>query len=135
MTRHHGNLGTRESLRWQYAGAAGVFLVLILGIIFLFGHLISGSLSRRYLEDVLAGGRTRAAEVLEQLGVRFTAHVSSAHRTPERTLELVREAEADGCSVMRSCRRDRCYCVPSRSQASRKTSRNMSSVRRRVWVL
>jgi signal transduction histidine kinase len=68
MTRHHGNLGTRESLRWQYAGAAGVFLVLILGIIFLFGHLISGSLSRRYLEDVLAGGRDEAERIAAQLG-------------------------------------------------------------------
>jgi 5-(carboxyamino)imidazole ribonucleotide mutase len=40
-----------------------------------------------------------AAEVLEQLGVRFTAHVSSAHRTPERTIQLVRQAEESGCKV------------------------------------
>jgi len=40
-----------------------------------------------------------AAELLHQLGVRFRVHVSSAHRTPERTVELVRQAEADGCKV------------------------------------
>lgn len=40
-----------------------------------------------------------AVEVLEELGVRFAVHVASAHRTPERTVELVRSAEADGCRV------------------------------------
>lgn len=38
-----------------------------------------------------------AAEVLRELGLSFRVHVSSAHRTPERTVELVRTAEADGC--------------------------------------
>lgn len=38
-----------------------------------------------------------AAEVLRELGLSFRVHVSSAHRTPERTVELVRKAEADGC--------------------------------------
>lgn len=40
-----------------------------------------------------------AAEVLEGLGVSFEVHVSSAHRTPARTVDLVRSAEARGCSV------------------------------------
>ena len=40
-----------------------------------------------------------AVEVLEGLGVSFEVHVSSAHRTPERTVELVRSAEAGGCRV------------------------------------
>jgi len=40
-----------------------------------------------------------ATEVLLQLGVRFRVHVTSAHRTPERTAALVREAEGDGCRV------------------------------------
>ena len=40
-----------------------------------------------------------AVEVLRELGVTFEAHVSSAHRTPERTVELVKSAEAGGCRV------------------------------------
>lgn len=40
-----------------------------------------------------------AVEVLEELGVSFEAHISSAHRTPERTVNLVRAAEAGGCRV------------------------------------
>lgn len=40
-----------------------------------------------------------AVEVLRKLGVGFEVHVSSAHRTPERTVELVRSAEAGGCRV------------------------------------
>lgn len=40
-----------------------------------------------------------AVEVLEGLGVSFEAHVSSAHRTPERTVDLVRSAETGGCRV------------------------------------
>jgi 5-(carboxyamino)imidazole ribonucleotide mutase len=39
------------------------------------------------------------AELLEKLGIGFRIAVSSAHRTPERTEELVREAERDGCRV------------------------------------
>ena len=40
-----------------------------------------------------------AAELLQDLGVGFEVHVSSAHRTPERTVELVRAADSDGCRV------------------------------------
>jgi 5-(carboxyamino)imidazole ribonucleotide mutase len=40
-----------------------------------------------------------AVEVLEDLGVRSEVHVSSAHRTPDRTVGLVRSAEAGGCRV------------------------------------
>jgi len=40
-----------------------------------------------------------AVRVMDDLGVRSRVRVSSAHRTPERTLELVRQAEADGCRV------------------------------------
>ena len=41
----------------------------------------------------------RAVSVLEDLGVSFDVRVSSAHRTPERTVELVQSAEAKGCRV------------------------------------
>lgn len=40
-----------------------------------------------------------AVEVLQSLGIEFEIHVSSAHRTPERTVALVREADAGGCKV------------------------------------
>ena len=38
-----------------------------------------------------------AVRVLDELGLRYRVRVSSAHRTPERTVDLVRAAEADGC--------------------------------------
>jgi 5-(carboxyamino)imidazole ribonucleotide mutase len=40
-----------------------------------------------------------AADLLHRLGLAAEVRVSSAHRTPERTLELVRGAEDRGCQV------------------------------------
>jgi len=40
-----------------------------------------------------------AVRVLDDLGLAARVKVSSAHRTPDRTRELIREAEADGCRV------------------------------------
>lgn len=40
-----------------------------------------------------------AVEVLQGLGLSFRVHVTSAHRTPGRTVELIRAAEADGCQA------------------------------------
>ncbi len=40
-----------------------------------------------------------ATDVLRDLGIAFRVHVTSAHRTPERTVELVHRAEAEGCRV------------------------------------
>jgi 5-(carboxyamino)imidazole ribonucleotide mutase len=40
-----------------------------------------------------------AVEVFEELDVSFEVHVSSAHRTPQRTVELVQVAESRGCRV------------------------------------
>ena len=60
--------GVRGSVRRQYAAATFVFMVLILAIIFLFGHLISQSLSRRYLEDILISGRAEAEQIAEEMG-------------------------------------------------------------------
>ena len=67
MARFEGIFGTKGSLQRHYATATAVFLLLVLGIIFLFGHLISRSLSRRYLEDVLVGGREDARRIAEEL--------------------------------------------------------------------
>ena len=90
MTHIGNNIGTPGSLRLQYAAAAGVFLVLILGIVFLFGHLISGSLSRRYLEDVLAGGREEARRIAAELGgaeVKELDVIENRREVLSRTLE------------------------------------------------
>ena len=38
-----------------------------------------------------------AAKVLKHIGVEFEVAVTSAHRSPERTLEIVRDAERRGC--------------------------------------
>lgn len=40
-----------------------------------------------------------ACKELERFGVPFEIHVSSAHRTPHRTVELVSKAEAKGVKV------------------------------------
>ena len=40
-----------------------------------------------------------AVKVMNDMGLSSRVRVSSAHRTPERTIELVRQAEADGCAV------------------------------------
>jgi phosphoribosylaminoimidazole carboxylase PurE protein len=40
-----------------------------------------------------------ALEILKEFGVSFQLEVSSAHRSPERTLRLVRETEAAGAEV------------------------------------
>ena len=39
------------------------------------------------------------ADVLESLGITYRFTVTSAHRTPERTDNLIREMENDGCQV------------------------------------
>ncbi|RLE25720.1 MAG: hypothetical protein DRJ65_07095 [Acidobacteria bacterium] len=56
------------SFRRRYAAATVVFAVLVLAIIFVFGHLIAGSLSQRYLEDLLLSSRHDAERIAEQLG-------------------------------------------------------------------
>jgi len=42
---------------------------------------------------------TEAANALEDLGVAYTITVASAHRTPERTKQIVTDAENEGCAV------------------------------------
>jgi signal transduction histidine kinase len=67
MARIQSIFGTRGSLQRHYAIATAVFLALVIGIIFLFGHLISQSLSRRYIEDMLVGGREDARRIAEEI--------------------------------------------------------------------
>lgn len=40
-----------------------------------------------------------AVDLLKKLGMRVRTHVTSAHRTPERTENIVAQAENDGCRV------------------------------------
>ncbi|MBP3730554.1 MAG: 5-(carboxyamino)imidazole ribonucleotide mutase [Mailhella sp.] len=39
------------------------------------------------------------ADVLKKLGISFRYTITSAHRTPERTAELIDQLESDGCQV------------------------------------
>ena len=43
---------------------------------------------------------SEAAILLERFGIPYEARVSSAHRTPDRTLRIVREAEKKGCMII-----------------------------------
>jgi phosphoribosylaminoimidazole carboxylase PurE protein len=43
---------------------------------------------------------SETAKVLDNFATAYTARVSSAHRTPERTFKLVRDAEQRGCKVI-----------------------------------
>jgi len=38
-------------------------------------------------------------EVLEKLGISYKFHITSAHRTPDRTENLIRDLEEKGCKV------------------------------------
>ena len=90
LTNSGHNFGTPSPLSRQYSVAAVVLLSLVLGIIFLFGHLISGSLSKRYLEDVLAGGREEARRIAAELGgaeVKELDVVETRREVLSRTLE------------------------------------------------
>jgi phosphoribosylaminoimidazole carboxylase PurE protein len=42
---------------------------------------------------------SEAAAALDELGVPYTITVASAHRTPDRTKQLITEAENEGCAV------------------------------------
>ena len=56
------------NLQRQYAVVTAVFVIAVLAIIFLFGHLISRSLSKRYLEDVLIAGKEEAHQLAKDMG-------------------------------------------------------------------
>jgi len=43
---------------------------------------------------------SESAILLERFGIPYEARVSSAHRTPDRTLRIVREAEKKGCKII-----------------------------------
>ncbi len=59
----------------QYMLAAAVFALAVVGIILLFGHLISRSLSKRYLEDVLVAGRADAQQLAGAMAKRGGTNV------------------------------------------------------------
>jgi len=49
--------------------------------------------------DICQGIKT----VLEQFGVEYDFHISSAHRNPDATAELAKKAETDGVRVIIAC--------------------------------
>ena len=57
------------TLQRQYTAATALFAILVIGIIFLFGHLIARSLSKRYLEDQLIAGRAEAERLAGEMQV------------------------------------------------------------------
>ncbi|MBI2017628.1 5-(carboxyamino)imidazole ribonucleotide mutase [Candidatus Daviesbacteria bacterium] len=46
------------------------------------------------------GTMKEAGKILEEFGVEYELTISSAHRSPERTKELVEKAKADGVKVI-----------------------------------
>lgn len=87
-------LGSPASLRRRYTMATVVFVALVLGIILLFGHLISGSLSRRYLEDMLMTGRQDAERIATQIGDSDGGEMAAElHGLSRRREELFRTLE------------------------------------------
>ncbi len=60
--------GRGGELSRQYVAAAVTFAVLVAAVVLVFGHLLSRSLSRRYLEDVLISGRETARELAREIG-------------------------------------------------------------------
>jgi signal transduction histidine kinase len=75
-----------DPFRRQYTFAAALFVALILGIIFLFGHLISRSLSQRYLADTIITGREEARRVAEEIVSEFHV-VEKRQELMSRTLQ------------------------------------------------
>jgi signal transduction histidine kinase len=67
--------------------AAVVFAVLVLGIILVFGHLLSRSMSQRYLQDALISGREQAQTVAAALDDGAAQELEVRERRRE---ELVR---------------------------------------------
>ncbi len=65
-------VGARGSLQRQYALATGLFAVLVLAIIVLFGHFMAGTLSRRYLSDLLISGRDDARRLADDIASETT---------------------------------------------------------------
>ena len=56
-----------RSLGRQYVAAAVAFVIIVAAIILLFGHMISRSLSRRYLEDTLVSGQAQVRQLARDM--------------------------------------------------------------------
>lgn len=82
-------VGARGTLQRRYTVAAAILALLVVGIIFLFGHLISRSLSRRYLEDVLVSGREEARRLAEDLGEDIGQELTMVQRRQERIVRTL----------------------------------------------
>lgn len=83
-------VGSRGSLQRQYALATGLFAVLMLAIIVLFGHLMAGTLSRRYLSDLLISGREDARRLADDIAAEAAAEELDV--VIRRREQLIRDA-------------------------------------------
>ncbi|HEX37829.1 MAG TPA: 5-(carboxyamino)imidazole ribonucleotide mutase [Candidatus Cloacimonetes bacterium] len=63
-------------------------------------------MEKRIMVRIIAGSKTdmqyveQTQQVLEDFGVPYDMHISSAHRNPERTEKLAKEAEESGVQVI-----------------------------------
>jgi len=92
MRTLHRVFGPPNSLQRKYAAATAMFAVLIVAIIFLFGHLIAGSFSRRYLEDMLLVGRKDAERIAATMSGQ-EGPTAELHGVSRRRTELYRTLE------------------------------------------
>ncbi|MEN8165114.1 MAG: hypothetical protein ABFS37_13365, partial [Acidobacteriota bacterium] len=116
MTSLQSSNSPPTSFRRRYAAATVVFAVLVSAIIFVFGHLIAGSLSQRYLEDLLLSSRQDAERVADQLdnSEALAVDLDAVSRTRQelfktldglaqkRTVEFVEVYDKDGEVVFTS---------------------------------
>jgi len=88
--------GLPDSLQRKYAAATLLFAFLIVAIILLFGHIIAGSLSRRYLEDMLLMGQQDAERVADRVvadNSTASESMQELHGVSRKRTELYRTLE------------------------------------------
>ena len=116
MTDRSSPSSSPLSFRRRYAAATVVFALLVLAIIFVFGHLIGRSLSQRYVEDMLLSSRQDAERIADQLhdSESLAVDLEAVSRTREelyrtldgvaqrRMVEFVEVFDSDGQVVFTS---------------------------------
>ena len=91
MTSQHAAGHSPMSFRRRYAAATAAFVVLIVAIIFVFGHLIAGSLSQRYMEDLLLSSRQDAERIADHLddGEALTVDLEGVSKTRQELFKTL----------------------------------------------
>lgn len=91
MTSQDAAAYSRMSFRRRYAAATAAFVALIVAIIFVFGHLIAGSLSQRYMEDLLLSSRQDAERIADHLddGEALAVDLEGVSRTRQELIKTL----------------------------------------------